>query len=547
MIRKRTRGFRQPLTAAVALPVGLLVGSTLTYADPVGAQPSSSPVHAPGPAATVVTQESTTTDPRSLLRALPRVQIGGPPPVAPATPVRSGNAVQVPSASEEVAPAATPRVDDSPAIETGADPGARRGERSGILRRLPLVGRLVPEPKSPAEREAPEPTPTPPVLLPPPGPGERPASAPPVAEGENSPAGPNRISRAEASPSGDPNASASPPSSPSLPNFYAARNSEQHKVGSEPFASPTPAGVPRQPAFEGGEVGPSLEASLRAASPESSGNVRGAAPSPIVSHLNQVAAPTSTPRLTFPRLTSADFVAPPPEVEPNDTARIEYLNALAAAREGRHTEAAAAFRGFAQRYPSSRLAPRALFLAALVEQDPQEVAKNVALLRQFFPRSDYLTELELRGVISPGSPSSLSQPVSAQPTPEAVSPLRQINELSEEVAADYRYRNFAAGLAKLEASPLTPQSPELLDLQSQGLIALGDHVRAVAVIEKIFTDFPNYEGRAKLRLSYGLLLEDSGKYERAIAEYRRLIEEAPDSVEAHTARVRIQQLNELTR
>jgi len=254
----------------------------------------------------------------------------------------------------------------------------------------------------------------------------------------------------------------------------------------------------------------------------------------------------SLPRVIYPRLTNADFVAPPPELEPNDTARNEYLQALTLARLGRAAEAAAALRAFAQHYPASRLASRALFLAALVDTQPDAVAQDVALLRQFFPRSEYITELELRGVIAPGGG------VAAASTPPPASDarldaFRAVAKLREAAEQDYRDRNYAAAVAKLENSPLTLQSPDLLDLMAQSLVALGDTVRAATIIEKVLAEFPNYEGRKNLLLTYGLVLEDAGKYERAIAEYRKLIEEAPDSVEAQTARVRIRQLDQLTR
>ncbi len=241
-------------------------------------------------------------------------------------------------------------------------------------------------------------------------------------------------------------------------------------------------------------------------------------------------------------------MAPSPEVEPNENARNEYLTALTLAREGKSAEAGRAFRAFAQRNPTSRLAARALFMAALVDTEPSALAEDISLLRKFFPRSDYLVELELRGVISPvsaggrasGSPSTSS-------TADASSIRQLIAALRDEAERDYRDRSYAAAIAKLENSPLTPQVPELLELLAHCQIAMGDNVRAAATIEKVLAQFPSYDGCKNLRLTYGLLLEDAGKYERAIAEYRKLIEDAPDSVEAQTARVRIRQLDQLTR
>jgi TolA-binding protein len=254
-------------------------------------------------------------------------------------------------------------------------------------------------------------------------------------------------------------------------------------------------------------------------------------------------------------LTNADFVAPPPEVEPNDAVRNEYLSALAAAREGKKTEAARAFRSFAQRYPSSRLASRALFLAALVESDPAAVSETVALLQRFFPRSEYLTELALRGVISsPESPAvtptptvSLDAATSSSAADQRLEMLREISRVRTEAEAAYRDKNYAEAIGTIENCAYAQSSPDLLDLLARCYIAQGDSRRAAEIIQNVLEKFTSYEGRSNLRLSYGLLLEDAGKYERAVAEYRLLIEEAPDSVEAQTARTRIQQLNQLTR
>jgi regulator of sirC expression with transglutaminase-like and TPR domain len=47
-------------------------------------------------------------------------------------------------------------------------------------------------------------------------------------------------------------------------------------------------------------------------------------------------------------------------------------------------------------------------------------------------------------------------------------------------------------------------------------------------------------------LSLGLIQEDAGLYQRAMAEYRLLLEEAPNAPEAGTARERMNQLKQLT-
>lgn len=497
-----------------------------------------------------------TTDPVTLLRQVPRVQFPANPssvisapqkPRAETTPSEPSFSTGNPqgSASSSTADdAADPSGNASAQPTTRPVRPAETASRSrSLLSRIPLVGRLVPDSRPSVSPSESEPTPTPPVLLPPPG------------ETDSTPA----IS------------SPSVPSSSGSPNFYSQPPvSMTPPAGGQPLAPQSPALAPAPPKTISPPSLPSDESSQQNAQQLGAHQLTESAPTPprrdsvaeqgsSISESSMMPSPiggspaslSSTPavKVTYPRLTSADFVVPTAELEPNEAARNEYLVALTAAREGKAAEAASAFRAFAQRYATSRLAPRALFMAALLDTEPQALAEDVALLRKFFPRSDYLTELELRGVIAPAA--TLAQPSQRQPVatsvPPTPDPRTTATQLREEVERDYRDRNYAAAIAKLESSPLTSQEPSLLEILAQCQVAMGDNVAAVATIEKILANFPAYERRKNVRLTYGLLLEDAGKYERAIAEYRKLIEEVSDSVEAQTARTRIQQLDQLTR
>lgn len=470
------------------------------------------------------------TDPLTLLRQAPRVQLR--PDGTFVTP--SG----VVAPQDGLGPQPQAESSPSPSLPP-SEASVKREERSrpapprSLLERLPLVGRILRSQRSSAgeasdESASAEPTPTPPVLLPPPSSDGEAArlSAPPArlpldaSTGGNRPGSAAAAERCEASPQPTPRASLIAPS-PAAPS------------------------VPGPPSLPASELQPDFPTARR---------------SPSASPLSGSQGPdearrTSTPSLphsllttrtviVYPRVTNADLVPPSAEIEPNDAARNAYLQALAAAHANHHAEAARAFRAFAQRFPSSRLASRALFLAAILDPDPRSSAEAIDLLRNFFPRSDYLTELQFRGLVA--TPPAV--PPAVPPTPAASpSDLRQVARLREEAEQLFRDKNYAAAIAKLQASPATTNTPDLLDLLAQCQIGIGDNVSAVATIEKILADFPHYEGRKNLRLTYGLILEDAGKYERAVAEYRKLIEEAPDSVEAQTARTRIQQLDQLTR
>ncbi|MGC8741356.1 MAG: tetratricopeptide repeat protein [Candidatus Sumerlaeaceae bacterium] len=498
----------------------------------------------------ILASAQTTTDPVSLLRQVPRVQfpLDRATPVPPAT--RSLEALpdgatpwpESSTSSESPKSGVTPTESPSPGEASEAPTPA---PRRSLISKLPLIGRLLPESRSrlTEQHELEQPTPTPPVILPPPSPEDgtlasqitptpahRQSPTPEIPKNSDLGAA-GGVSRTDALPPAKRGILISPESAKSFTTPAAPSWRPPLSQATPPLVMPT---VPLPAQTFSSSATPQLSPTPVSAVPQAT-----------------IAASPSAFRVTFPRLTSADFVPPSSELEPNENARNEYLAALTAGREGKSAEAGRAFRAFAQRYPTSRLAARALFMAALLDTDPSAVAEDISLLRKFFPRSDYLTELELRGVIAPGD--AQPQPTESPATSNSVGFLntadlqQAIKRLREDAERDFRDRNYAAAIAKLENSPLTQNAPELLELLVHSLIALGDNVRAVSTIEKVLAQFPTYEGCKNLRLTYGLLLEDAGKYERAIAEYRKLIEEAPDSVEAQTAHVRIRQLDQLTR
>jgi tetratricopeptide (TPR) repeat protein len=248
-----------------------------------------------------------------------------------------------------------------------------------------------------------------------------------------------------------------------------------------------------------------------------------------------------------PRLQPSDFALPNERIEPREEVRFAYIEAIALAREGKSAAAAQKLRLFARTYPSSPLAPRAIFLAALLSEDPQVAEQDVRTLQRFFPTSDYLTELKLRGLsVADDVPAKSAQLASSTWETSSSAPIRQLNQVRDRVEELMRDKRYVEALSVLEQIPNGQGIPDVLDLQAQCYLGLGDNRTALAMIAQLLENFPSYERRQAIRLSYGLLLEDASQYERARAEYRKILEEAPDSDEARAARARLEQLNTLT-
>lgn len=251
---------------------------------------------------------------------------------------------------------------------------------------------------------------------------------------------------------------------------------------------------------------------------------------------------------TTPTLAANDLAMPNPAAEPNEINRADYASALGEAREGRFALAAKMFRDYAGTHPSSRLAPRALFLSALVEPNPALAAESVALLNRFYPRSDYLTELGMRGISVQGGTEDPVQKVGRLERELATTiDVDTVSRLRSQLGAAYlELKDYQRALEVLRAIPDASAKPDVLDQLAECHMALGDHRSAALVIEELLRNHPLYPGRAKLRLSLGLIQEDAGLYQRAMAEYRLLLEEAPNAPEAGTARERMNQLKQLT-
>lgn len=410
--------------------------------------------------------------------------------------------------------------------------------------------------KPPAETKRPEtehtvpeddfaPPPPPPVLYPPPGeltiksdtlpdepaaakepiytvpsPTSRPVAPPPTPEGRIITPAPT-ISRAGAAP-----VVVGPPSA----------------VPTRPVATDTPAPV----------APPS--AAMRIDAPKTAAVEADvlAAPSPAPSPEPAAATMlTAAAQATSPTLEANDLSMPNPAVEENEPIRAEFTAAVTAARAGRYGDAARSFRDYAASHPSSRLTPRALFLAYVMETDPATRSESRAILERDHPKSPYIAEMKLR--------DKDAQP-SIPTTPEAIAELEQ--QLAADPmgpdALDLRRRLGHAFVSKqdypramqvlepaLEVVSGRPEEPEVLDLMAEAYIAQGDNDRAMKLLDEIIRRFTTYRDLPRVRLNMGLANEAAGQYPRAMAEYNLIVQEAPRSIEAKAAQGRIKDLQKL--
>jgi len=280
-----------------------------------------------------------------------------------------------------------------------------------------------------------------------------------------------------------------------------------------------------------------------------------AAPATATIVSTPVPAPTPAPRSI--QLDPLDLAMPKPGAEENEMVRMEYINAIEAAKAGRHADAARMLRDYAQNHPSSRLAARALYVSIIIEPDAAKSAPAFGALEKFANSKQYLEELKRRGIQPAGITGASDLPADPQ---AAVALLEQELAASPQGAASVKTRlKLGALYSKLKqydrsASLLEqaladakgqPEEPEVLDALAECRIALNQRDQAMAALRDIVDRFPGYAGRPKARLNIGLMCEDAGDYQKARAMYRALIEESPAASEAVIAQERLRDLNRL--
>jgi hypothetical protein len=260
------------------------------------------------------------------------------------------------------------------------------------------------------------------------------------------------------------------------------------------------------------------------------------------------AAVVPAPSATTATLDSKDTAMPNPAVEPNELIRMEFENGVRKARAGDLAGAAESLRNYAANHSSSGLAPRALFLAIVFEPDPARAVESYGKLRSAYPDSRYLEEVVRRRLPVAAAPEFTSQDVvrlegklASETDPAArLETTRQLGAALVALKQYERARQVVEPAAR-EAGG-TPQEAPLLDLLSECQLARRDMRGAMATLTDLLQRFPEYTNRPRVRLNMGLVSEEAGYYPSALANYRYLIEEAPDSPEARFARERIRDL-----
>lgn len=243
---------------------------------------------------------------------------------------------------------------------------------------------------------------------------------------------------------------------------------------------------------------------------------------------------------------------PNPAVEPNELIRMEFENAVRKARAGDLAGAAEGLRNYAVNHSSSGLAPRALFLAVVYEPDPSRAVESYRKLRETYRDSRYLDEVVRRRLPVASAPefteqdvARLEQKLAAESDPAAR--LETTRQLASALVALKQYDRARQLIEPVMLNAKgAPQEPALLDLLSECQLAKRDMRAAMNVLTDLLQRFPDYPNRPKVRLNMGLVSEEAGYYPSALANYRYLIEEAPDSPEATFAKERIRDLEALS-
>lgn len=264
--------------------------------------------------------------------------------------------------------------------------------------------------------------------------------------------------------------------------------------------------------------------------------------------------------ISSPSLEANDLAMPKTALEPNDVTRSEFVAAVKEARAGQYGLASAHFREYATNHPSSKLVPRAAFLSAILDPEKASASRTVAKLRQKQPDSPYVAELERRNIGDAPEPDAimpnetlpsqdsatyLSAQLAAIPTgPQAVQIRTQLGRIYlNQKQYDKALDVLRPGLLQAHQTAL---EPELMDLISEAQLSMGNSAQAMNLLSDVLQRFPQYEGKARVRLNMGLACEELGYYQRAAAEYRTLLQESPATSEARAAEARLSDLQKLS-
>lgn len=321
----------------------------------------------------------------------------------------------------------------------------------------------------------------------------------------------------------------------------------------EPFAvaaTPSPAQSSESPDGDPAETSTASPAAYASAFPAAQ-----SAPAPA----GIPVSPSPSASTTSPTLEPNDLNFPNPAVEDNEALREKYSAAVLAGRAGDYARAARLFREYATHHALSRLAPRALFLASILEPDPAQSAEDARNLETRFSDSKYVPELRRRrAAMRHAAPDAVDAGENARseqiPALEAqlasgLPPAREVTVrrmLGQALITTQDYdRALQVLMPALDAAAGTADEAEILLLISDAAIARRDADQAARALDQLVRRHPDAATRPRVRLNQGLLFEETGSYQRARSVYNALLEESPQTPEAELARERLRDLRML--
>lgn len=262
--------------------------------------------------------------------------------------------------------------------------------------------------------------------------------------------------------------------------------------------------------------------------------------------------PSSRTSTTSKTVEQNDLAMPNPAVEENQLVRDEFAAAIREARLENYEHAAELLHTYAVSHPSSRLAPRALFLSLVFFPEAAWRESAEQELTERFSKTPYAREWTRRKTALQPKPSDLyslmgqlEQELASDPAGPAA-----LEKCCKLAALYVKQENFDRAYEVLapyvETAKGHPEEPQVLDLLSECRIAQGQNAAAMNLLADLLERFPNYPGRSRVRLNMGLVNEAEGNYQRAAAEYRKLRQEAPDTPESRMAGERISDLQKLS-
>lgn len=279
--------------------------------------------------------------------------------------------------------------------------------------------------------------------------------------------------------------------------------------------------------------------------------------------LSSASAPTTTALAsavasTSPTLEPTDLGMPNPAYEQNEVIRREYVEAVEKGRSGNYAEAAQLFRDYAENHPSSGLAPRAFFLAALLAPDPEQSRQAATALRERFPKHRFVTELEKRkpsvataaATPPPGEmPAQTAARLESELTDAVGTPQREV-PLRLQLGQTYlTLEEFDRALEVLrpamDLARGTAEEADILILISESYLANRDLQRAATMLTDVLERFPEAQQRPRAMYNLALVYEAGRQYERARALYSQVRLQWPDRPEAAQAMQRLKDMDRL--